>query len=74
MSAADIFKPGVHFMIVRHDPWCPMAHGEGMRCASGCNPVTEVVDEAAFTARLTSDLKNRAERRAAAKAARGAAK
>lgn len=74
MSAADIFKPGVHFMIVRHDPWCPMAHGEGMRCAAGCNPVVEFVQEAKFTETASRDLKNRAERRAAAKAARSAAK
>jgi len=64
--------PGLTFLIVRHDPWCPMSYGEGMRCAKGCNPVAEFVDEATHAQTVARDMRNRAQRRADAKAARRA--
>lgn len=63
-------KPGLTCVVVMHDPWCPMAHGEGATCASGCRPVVRVVNEAEFTATVARDARNRAQRRADARRAR----
>lgn len=63
--------PGVQGLIVRHDAWCGMAHGESRQCV--CNPTAELVDVATLAATMARDFKNRAQRRAAAKAARRAA-
>ncbi len=63
-------KPSLLWVIVHHDPWCPMAYGEGTACASGCRPWAELVDEAAFERTSQRDARNRAQRRADAKRAR----
>ncbi|MDE2367535.1 MAG: hypothetical protein KGN16_01075 [Burkholderiales bacterium] len=71
MSRADLRKaPEAQGLIVRHDPWCPMSYGEGMRCAAGCSPTLELVDMATLAATMRRDFRNRSQRRAAAKAAR----
>jgi len=70
--SADITRPRVQGVIFRHDPWCPMAYGEGATCASGCNPTYELVDVGRFTEVMQRDAGNRAARRAAAQAARRA--
>ena len=67
-------SPGVHYMTVRHDPWCPMSYGEGTTCASGCNPVFEMVDEATMAAQMQRDFRNRAQRRGDARQRRRAAR
>ena len=64
--------PGVRGLIVRHEPWCPMAYGEGSKCATGCDPAVELVDIDTLAATMARDFKHRAQRRAAAKAARRA--
>jgi len=51
-------------LIVAHDPWCPMAYGEGTACAVGCNPTMRIVDEAELIERMTIAVRNRAQRRA----------
>ncbi len=63
---ADL-KPGLHFMLVEHDPWCPGADGRGTTCI--CNATTRIVSEAAFVSRVAGDM-NRRQRRAAARRAR----
>lgn len=71
MKAATINgAPGVSSLIVRHDPWCGMAYGESRECA--CNPTAELVDFDTLAATMVRDFRNRAQRRAAAKAARRA--
>lgn len=60
--------PEVVGLIVRHEPWCGMAHGESRRCV--CTPTTERVDVDTLAATMARDFKNRAQRRAAAKATR----
>ncbi len=62
--------PGVLGLIVRHEAWCGMAYGESRACV--CNPTTELVDVDTLAAMMARDFKNRAQRRAAAKAARRA--
>lgn len=62
--------PGVLGLIVRHEAWCGMAYGESRACV--CNPTTELVDADTLAATMARDFKNRAQRRAAAKAARRA--
>ena len=68
MKAAINSAPGVQGLIVRHDAWCGMAHGESRHCV--CNPTAELVDAETLAATVARDSKNRAQRRAAAKAAR----
>jgi hypothetical protein len=62
--------PGVLGLIVRHEAWCGMAYGESRACV--CNPTTELVDDDTLAATMARDFKNRAHRRAAAKASRRA--
>lgn len=62
--------PAVTGLIVRHDAWCGMAYGESRACV--CTPTTELVDMDTLAATMARDFKNRALRRAAAKAARRA--
>jgi hypothetical protein len=57
----------MRYVLVRHDSFCPLAYGEGTSCASGCRPVMQIVDEETMAAQMSSDFKNRAQRRAAAK-------
>ena len=61
-------RPAVVHVLVRHEAWCPMAYGEGHRCA--CTPSVEAVTPDEFAATLAHDLRNRAQRRADAKRAR----
>jgi hypothetical protein len=61
---------GAQGLIVHHDAWCPLAYGEGTQCAKGCRPELELVSLEDLAATMTIDFKNRAQRRAAAKAAR----
>lgn len=69
-GAIDDGAPAVLGLIVRHEAWCGMAYGEGRTCA--CNPTTELVDADTLAVTMTLDFKNRAQRRAMAKAARRA--
>lgn len=55
-------------VIVRHEAWCGMAYGESRACV--CNPTSHIVDGDTLAATMARDFKNRAQRRAAAKAAR----
>ena len=57
-------------LIVRHEAWCGMAYGESRACV--CNPTTEPVDADTLAATMARDFKNRAQRRAVARAARRA--
>lgn len=70
MKAASSSAPGVLGLIVRHEAWCGMAYGEGLACA--CNPTTELVGADTLAATMVRDFKNRAQRRAVAKAMRRA--
>jgi hypothetical protein len=65
--ALDLFTPGTNYVVVRHDAWCPGVHGDGARCI--CNPVIELMDEAAWTKSFTA-TQNQAQRRKAARAAK----
>jgi hypothetical protein len=69
-AASNIGAPGVLGLIVRHEAWCGMAYGEGRACV--CNPTTELVDTDILAATMVRDFKNRAQRRAMAKAMRRA--
>ena len=62
--------PGVLGLIVRHEAWFGMAYGESRACV--CNPTTEPVDADTLAATMARDFKNRAQRRAVARAARRA--
>ena len=59
-------------ILVSHDPWCPMAYGEGTTCAPGCRPVPRLVGVDEFAQRVTADTRNRAQRRAEAQRQRRA--
>jgi len=63
---------GMTCVIVRHDSFCPMAHGEGTQCAVGCKPTSSVVDKATLLKTMQRDFRNRAQRRADAKNKGGA--
>ena len=63
----ELTKPGLHFVLVAHDPWCPGAQGRAIGCI--CNATTRVVSETEFVARLSTDM-NRRQRRAAERRAR----
>jgi hypothetical protein len=63
----DFSTPGLQFVVVRHDEWCPGVHGDGDRCI--CNPTWDFVDEAAWTKSFVA-TQNRAQRRKAARAAK----
>lgn len=69
-APCDNDTPTVMGLIVRHEAWCGMAYGESRACV--CNPTTELVDVDTLAATMVRDFKNRAQRRAAAKAARKA--
>ena len=69
-ALCDNDTPTVMGMIVRHEAWCGMAYGESRACV--CNPTTELVDVDTLAATMVRDFENRAQRRAAAKAARRA--
>lgn len=60
-------KPGMHFMLVQHDAWCPGAQGHATGCI--CNATTKPVSEQEFMAKVAQTM-NRRQRRAAARAAR----
>ena len=70
--SADTTRLRVQGLIIRHDPWCPMAYGEGTTCATGCNPTAELLGVGRFTEIMQRVAGNRAARRQAAKAARRA--
>lgn len=53
--------PGVHCLLVRHDPWCPGAAGHGARCI--CNAVPEFVTGEQMADAIVQSS-NRAQRRA----------
>jgi hypothetical protein len=59
--------PGVLGLIVRHEAWCGMAYGECRACV--CKPTAEMVDADTLAVTIARDFNNRAQRRAAAKAA-----
>ena len=69
-ALCDNDTPTVMGMIVRHEARCGMAYGESRACV--CNPTTELVDVDTLAATMVRDFENRAQRRAAAKAARKA--
>jgi len=60
----DILKPGVHYLLVKHDAWCPGVEGAGDRCI--CNPDIEQVTEQRIAEAIVQ-TRNRAQRRADAK-------
>lgn len=66
MSATFDIKPGLNFMLVEHDAWCPGAQGRGLDCI--CNASPRIVTESEFTAKVAQT--NRRQRRAAARRAR----
>lgn len=55
-------------MLVEHDAFCPMAYGEGSECAAACRPVVKLMPVEAMAERVSRDRKNRAQRRAEARA------
>ena len=59
--------PGLHFMLVEHDAWCPGAQGHATGCI--CNANTRIVTEDEFAAKVAQTM-NRRQRREAARAAR----
>jgi hypothetical protein len=58
-------------VLIKHDPWCPLAHGEGSTCASGCRPAAELMPVETLGKIAARDFRNRAQRRAAARAKAG---
>ena len=69
----NLSRPGgITGVIVSHDPWCPMAYGEGTECARGCHPKLSFVGEATLIKTMERDFRNRAQRRADAKKKGGA--
>lgn len=66
----ELLKPGVRFLLVRHDAWCPGSRGEGHACI--CNAQLELVDEATFVLTIVDhrDRMNRAQRRKAEREAK----
>lgn len=66
----ELLKPGVRFLLVRHDAWCPGSRGDGNNCI--CNAAPELVDEATFTRTVVADRQrmNRAQRRKAEREAK----
>ena len=69
MSGSNNPTPRSLGVLVRDDAWCPMAYGEGTSCS--CNPTIELIEDIeAFAGIVQRDLRNRAQRRADAKAAR----
>jgi len=65
----DITKPGVHYVLVKHDAWCPGAEGRGDQCI--CNAVAEFATLEQMSTAIV-DTRNRAQRRADAKKKGGA--
>jgi hypothetical protein len=65
------FKPGLHFMLVEHDAWCPGAQGRASGCI--CNANTRIVTEDQFAAKVAHDMNRRQRREAARRARRGKA-
>lgn len=55
-------------VLVEHDAFCPMAYGEGSECASACRPVVKLMPVETLAERVSRDRKNRAQRRAEARA------
>lgn len=64
-------KPGLHFMLVEHDAWCPGAHGHASGCI--CNANARIVTEGEFTAKVAQTANRRQRREAARRARRGQA-
>lgn len=67
MIAVVVFKPGLHFMLIEHDQWCPGATGHASGCI--CNAITRIVTEDRFV-ETVAQTANRRQRRAAARRAR----
>jgi len=64
-------KPGLHFVLVEHDAWCPGAHGRAIDCI--CNANSRIVSEDEFVARVSQTANRRQRREAARRARRGKA-
>lgn len=62
-------KPGLHFMLVEHDAWCPGSHGRGRDCI--CNATTRIVTEDEFAAKVAQTANRRQRREGARRARRG---
>lgn len=65
----ELTQPGLHFMLVEHDAWCPGSHGRGNDCI--CNVNTRIVTESEFVARVAQTANRRQRREAAKRARRG---
>ena len=65
----DPITPGVHYVLVKHDDWCPGVEGDGDQCI--CNAVAELVTLEQMSTAIV-DTRNRAQRRADAKKKGGA--
>jgi hypothetical protein len=57
--------PGMSYLIMRHDEWCPGVHGDGNGCI--CNPVPEMVDKDTWIRSFTATGKRQDARVAARK-------
>jgi hypothetical protein len=64
-------KPGLRFVLIEHDAWCPGAQGYGSGCI--CNANTRIVTEDQFVAKVAHDVNRRQRREAARRARRGKA-
>lgn len=69
--SATTTKPGLHFVLIAHDPWCPGARGRAAGCI--CNATARLVSETEFVARLSHDMSRRQRREAERRARRGKA-
>ena len=64
-------RPGLHFMLIQHDAWCPGAQGRATGCI--CNSTAKVVTEDVFAAKVAQTANRRQRREAARRARRGKA-
>jgi len=57
-------KPGINFLVLEHDDWCPCAHGDqdGSHCI--CNPTGKLVDQQQWMGAVTRTERRRREREA----------
>lgn len=67
----NVTTPGLRFLLVEHDAWCPGSHGRGLDCV--CNANTRIVSEDEFAAALAQTANRRQRREAAKRARRGRA-
>ena len=54
--------PGVHFVVIEHDDWCPLSKSQVGECL--CNAVTRIVSRDSFVETLSRSARRERDRRA----------